>query len=171
MNNWYIVYVRQIDEKEINNFFISQGLDSFIPQKDMVFIRNRRKFLVRKPLFPNYIFVRSGLEQYEFWSLLSSLRQQKTGILKMLKYDNEGTPSLNATEQAYLERLLGEKQVIETSCGYLENDRVIITEGPLLGYESQIIAVNKHKCYAKLQIDLFANKIEITVPLNIIKKI
>ena len=60
--------------------------------------------------------------------------------------------------------------MVTTSCGYLVNDRVLITEGPLLGYDSKIVALNKHKNYVKLAVDLFGRETFVEVPIEIIEK-
>ncbi len=88
-----------------------------------------------------------------------------------MTYDNDGTPVLSDKERQLFDQLFDEDMVVLPSLGYIENQKVIITEGPLRGLESKIVAVNKHKCYVKLAIDLFERETIVEVPLNIVAKI
>jgi len=171
MENWYILFVLQKDEEKIKSFLISKGLNAFIPKREIIFKRHGLKFLVSKPLFPNYVFIKSNLDQTAFSGLLTKFKQEKSGILRLLIYDKDGTPALNTEEQVFLNSMLNEDNIVVPSNGYLENQKVVIIDGPLIGYESKIKAVNKHKNYAKLLINIFDREIYIEAPLNIIKKI
>ncbi|MEA5017705.1 MAG: transcription termination/antitermination NusG family protein [Erysipelotrichaceae bacterium] len=170
MNNWYIIFVLNKNMEKINEYLNKKGLNSFIPKRSVIFKRKQKRFIVNKALFRNYIFVRSSMEQLEFVHLINNLRSEITGIIKVLTYDKDGTPALKAEEREFLSRLFGDDLVVTTSCGYLVNDRVLITEGPLLGYDSKIVALNKHKNYVKLAVDLFGRETFVEVPIEIIEK-
>ena len=171
MENWYIIYVLKNDEDKIKTFLIKKGLNAFIPSRDVIFKRNGNKFLVRKPLFPNYIFIKSELDQQTFIAMLNNLKKEKKGIVRLLIYDKEGTPTLNIAEKAMLKKMMNKENVIVHSNGYMIKQRVMITDGPLCGLESKIVAVNQHKDYAKILINIFDREIYVKVSLNIIEKI
>jgi len=171
MTNWYVLFVRGGYEQEINEFFNHEGLASFIPMKDEIFIRQGKKTIVQKPLYKNYLFIESDLSQLQLSQLLKTYRQRKEGIIKLLTYEDEETPALSTEERNFLEKLLNKNKVLETSTGYIENDKVVITEGPLLGYESSITKIDRHKRRATLSIDLCGRITEVNVSLEILKKI
>ena len=50
-------------------------------------------------------------------------------------------------------------------------DRVTITEGPLAGYESYIKKINRHKMEAVVQIEMMNAPRDVTVGLEIVKKL
>jgi transcription termination/antitermination protein NusG len=60
--------------------------------------------------------------------------------------------------------------VIENSIGLIEGDKIIITEGPLMGHESMIKKIDSHKRIAQLDIEMFGQLRTITVALEIISK-
>ena len=53
---------------------------------------------------------------------------------------------------------------------FIENDRVIITSGPLKGNEALIKKIDRHKRRAYLEIEMFGRKVEAQVGLEIVKK-
>ena len=54
--------------------------------------------------------------------------------------------------------------------GYLQGDKIIVTEGPLQGMESHIRRIDRHKRLAWLTIDVLGESREIAVGLEIIRK-
>ena len=117
-----------------------------------------------------YIFAITDLDYKSFDKLISIVRYTNSQYFFNLKQDKEGTPALTENEKHYISRLIGEGDVIQSSVGYIEGDNVYITDGPLLGYESKIRYIDRHKRIAKMEIDFIGEKRTITVPLEIISK-
>lgn len=170
--NWYVLFVMGGKEKQICEFMNQEYSEwnVFIPVIEITHTKQGKDYLVEKPMFPSYLFVESKIKQQEFQDRLKSIRQKKTGIIKELKFD-EDTPALRDYEREYLEGLLNEEHKVVKSIGYIENDQVMITEGPLKGYESHIVRIDRHKKKAVLGLDLLNKEINVTVSLEIIKKI
>ena len=171
MSTWYLLFVKGGKEEEICDFLKSQGLDAFYPKKKVVYKKQGIRTLVDKPMFPNYIFIYSELDHVSFSSEMNKLKYIKDGILKEVKYDNEGTSALYEQEQIFLEKLLGRNKVVEYSVGFIENDKVVITEGPLMGLESNIIHIDRHKRMCTLQIEMLGQKREVKVSLEIVSRV
>ena len=62
------------------------------------------------------------------------------------------------------------KQLVEMSSGIIENDRVQILSGPLMGMEGNIRRIDRHKRIAYLEIEMFGRTVEMKVGLEIIRK-
>lgn len=169
--NWYVLFVRGGMEEKIRDFFLSQGLNAFTPKMKVVFRKQGISELVEKIMFPGYLFIESELEQAAMDEQIKELRMQKTGIVKLLKFDKEGTPALRSEEKDYLERLLGKNKVLEHSTGLIQGNQVIITEGPLRGFESQIVKIDRHKRRAVLELELCGQPTRVSVSLEIVQKI
>lgn len=170
--NWYVLFVMGGKEKQICEF-LNQEYDNwkaFIPSIEIIHTKQGKEYIVEKPMFPSYLFIESEIKQREFQDVLKQAKQKKTGIIKELKFDEE-TPALRDYEREYLEGLLNESYRLTPSTGYIENDKVMITEGPLKGYESHISRIDRHKKKAVLSMDLLNKEVNVTVSLEIIKKI
>lgn len=170
--NWYVLFVMGGKEKQICEF-LNQEYDNwkaFIPSIEIIHTRQGKEYLIEKPMFPSYLFIESSITQKEFQDILKNVKQKKSGIIKELKFDEE-TPALRDYERNYLEGLLNDHYKVTPSVGYIEHDRVMITDGPLKGYESHIVRIDRHKKKAVLSLDLLDKEINVTVSLEIMKKI
>ncbi|MEG0034722.1 MAG: antitermination protein NusG, partial [Bacilli bacterium] len=107
----------------------------------------------------------------DFSEKFNQFKIRNKNLIKQLRYDLEGTPPLQEEEINILEKLLGLNKIVEVSLGFIEDDKVVITDGPLMGFESYITYINRHKREAKLEIELLGSKREVTVSLDILTKI
>jgi|UniRef100_A0A7V3RHX1 transcriptional antiterminator RfaH len=59
MNNyqWYAIYTRCHHERTTNKILSDQGFTTFLPEILVPSRRKDRKLLIKKPLFPNYLFI------------------------------------------------------------------------------------------------------------------
>ncbi len=58
----------------------------------------------------------------------------------------------------------------EMSEGIIENDRVVVTSGPLKGNEGLIRKIDRHKRKAWLEIEMFGRTVEMQVGLEVVGK-
>lgn len=167
--HWYVLYVCGNKEQSIVSFLRSEDLLGFTPLMERLHKKQGVFHKVIVPMFPNYVFVSTELNQTEFNEKLRALRGRKQGIVKQLVHDNEGTSALRDDEQAFLSSLMDEEYLVKHSVGIIEGDRVVIMEGPLIGLESKIVKINRHNRIAYLDQELLGRPIKIS--LEIIKKI
>ena len=66
--------------------------------------------------------------------------------------------------------LVKDEDTVPMSMGYMEGDKVMVTEGPMAGYEGNITYVNRHKRIATIQVELFGRKTEITLGLELVER-
>lgn len=166
---WYVIWVESGKEHKVRGMIESQVPSGtydriVIPEK-----RIQKKFKgewqeVQSVLFPGYLFVVAE-DITEFAAALVAVPE----FTKMLKADNEIVP-IYPEEEAVLTRLVDQDEIVKMSEGMIENDRVIIFDGPLKGMEGTIKRINRHKRIAVLQIELFERVIQVMVGLEIVEK-
>ncbi len=169
--NWYVLFIRSGQEEAISDFLNQSGLSSFIPKMKVVYRRQGRSELVEKIMFPGYLFLESDLNQQQMDQQIRKLRMRKSGLVKLLKVDKEGTPVLRDEEKKHLEQLLGKNRIMDHSVGLIQGGQVIVTEGPLKGFESRIVRIDRHKRRAWLQLDLCGQTTTACVSLEIVQKL
>lgn len=167
--NWYVLYVKGGKEASLMNVLKKQNINAFIPMMEKFHKKNGNYIKVIVPMYPNYIFIRTDLNQAEFNQRIYLIKQQSSGILKQLQVDKEGTSALHKEEISLLERMLNSQGIVEHSIGLIEGDHIEIIEGPLKGMESKIIRVDRHKRLAYLN-SVFLGK-PIKISLEVLKKI
>lgn len=62
------------------------------------------------------------------------------------------------------------RRTIPMSMGVMEGDRVVVTEGPLVGREALIKRVNRHRSLAILELQICGRTVTIKVGLGIVGK-
>ena len=70
---------------------------------------------------------------------------------------------LSEEEVRFLTQFGKEEHIVEMSRGIVENDRVIVMEGPLKGNEGLIRKIDRHKRKAWLEIQMFGRTVETQV--------
>lgn len=115
-------------------------------------------------LFPGYVFlIAQNLE-----CLVNGLKKV-IGLTKLIGIGDQIVP-LVQEEVELLMRIGTDKQLVEMSSGIIENDRVRILSGPLMGMEGNIRRIDRHKRIAYLEIEMFGRTVEMKVGLEIIRK-
>ena len=61
-------------------------------------------------------------------------------------------------------------KTIMSNNGILENEKVVVLEGPLKGREGLIRKIDRHKRLAWLEIEMFGRKTKFEVGLEIVRK-
>ena len=171
---WYVIQVftgteEKTAEKCRSVIGIQDEKESVLRKCFIPYVIRKRRYCgawheEKKILFPGYVFLVSDDPGELF------LRLKKVpGLTKLLGTGDEIVP-LSETEEALLKKLGGEDQIVEGSIGILEQDRIIIMEGPLQGMEGFIKKIDRHKRAAWLEVELMGRKIETQVGLEIVEK-
>lgn len=139
--NWYILFSKTEKQSQLCSLLCKEGIHAFLPV--MEYYRRDRKELDKKIMFPGYIFIQSEKNQEEFDSILESMEDRCWGLIKQLK--DEGKAALTKEEGEFFHCFLDESGEAKMSYGYLNGmNKVIITHGPLVGYEKLIKKMDKH---------------------------
>lgn len=166
---WYVMQVRTGSEENIQlqcQKDISSDVleDCFIPYyEEKKNIKGEWK-TQRKILFPGYVF----LDSRQVVRLYSNL-QQVSGLTKLLKTGDEVVP-LTKEEVHFLKTFGGEEQIVAVSEGIIENSKVIVMSGPLMGKEGYIKRIDRHKRRAFLEFPMLGQRQKIRVGLEIVSK-
>ena len=147
--NYYVLYCQTQKTEKISYILNKKKhLYSFIPRYEK-YIRSRSE-LIEQVMFPGYLFIKTQLNQLEFDSLLSSLDEERDGIIRELR--KEDVSALTDDEIKLMELLLNEHEILVMSEGYQENGKTIVTKGPLVNLQDKIVSINKKDMFAILDI-------------------
>lgn len=178
MNNWVVLFARTGSEEELEemlreNLNVSDFLP-FVPKREVSYKRKGITQIVRKPLFPGYIFIQTEIEANlvadHLNTALGDIREQRH-IYSILHYGNDKKDVVvREEERSYWECLFDENFCIKGSIGVIEGNRTRVTSGALMGMEGSIKKVNRRKCEAVLEMSMMGATREITVMLEIVEK-
>jgi len=170
VKHWYIVQVfRGQEDFFINRFINHEDYEVFTPKQVQLLKRKESLIKVIRPLFPGYIFIETDKEFKEFRKFYQEFMSIIDGCIRIIKYKDD-VEALAPHERAFIERFIDKKKVIDSSIGFIEGDRIRIIEGPLIGNESLIRKINRHKRTALVEVTLFGEIQTIELSCEIIAK-
>lgn len=161
--NYYVLYCQTLKCEGVCRRLNGKGkLQAFIPQMES-YHRLSNQILL-KTMFPGYVFIKSELNQSEFDALLSSLSDERNGIIKELKKSE--VSALTKDEIDLYQRLWNQNGILVMSEGYKENGKTIVTKGPLLSFQEEIIATDKRDMVAVLKLTFLDRNIKAGILLK-----
>ena len=174
----YALFVMTGYEHEVANVISRSwrvdGLKPFVPMFDARFKKAGVVLSEKRRWIPGYVFLESEISGLEFYLQIKPYISRTENALKLLRYGNghmDSSFELQETDRAFLDKLLNKEYCVEMSRGYIKGTSIIVTEGPMVGFEGLIKKVNRHKMLATIEASIFGDMREITVGLEIISKL
>ena len=134
----------------------SSGIEHSVwfPKKEVSERRRGVVSKVEKPMFPSYLFVFWGGEESDF--PFFEIRRIP-GVVRFLDYD-DGWFALKGKDLAFAEWIHMYGGVIKQSKVILrKGQKVHISEGPLRGFDGNIVKIDRHHKRITLQFDIAGN--------------
>jgi transcription antitermination factor NusG len=141
---WLAVYTRPRWEKKVNQLLADKGVERYCPLNKVRRKWSDRMKVVEEPLFKSYVFVKVNDEDR------TGVRMTP-GIINFVYW--EGRPAvIKEKEITAIKKFLDEYENVEVKPLEVKvNQRVMITTGPLMDQEGQVLEVKNKK--AKVAID------------------
>jgi transcriptional antiterminator NusG len=178
VKNWVILFVQTgLEEKLTRSLKEKLNADEFLPFLPAKEAPRRSKGVIykeRRTLFPGYIFIQTEIETGLIAEKLEAALKDAAwpeGVYSLLHYgDNKKDVTIRANERQYWERLFDEDFCIRGSIGIIEGDTVKVTSGPLIGMESQIKKIDRHKRIATLEVNILGSERIVKLMLEVVEK-
>jgi len=175
MKNWYALFIKtgyeSFVEQNIRRLFRSAEIFPFVPRAERIV---KLPGMVKKEMqnmFPGYLFIDTDIEGVEFNFMISRAKPFMQELIRVVRYSATFDILIAPEERNLLDILLNDERCLEASKGFIENDRVYVTEGPLIGRESIIRKIDRHKRKAIIEMDILGAMRQVTVALEIVEKI
>ena len=124
---WYALHTKSRFENVVNDGLAKKTLDVFLPKITVKSRRRDRHKMIRVPLFPGYVFVRTDLNPYEHLEILKT-----TGAVRLIGSTRGPVPIADATVDSLKIIVSTEGEVI-TGTRFKKGDRVMVIRGPFAG--------------------------------------
>ena len=155
--NYYVLFCQTLKTEKVCQILNrKKDVHAFIPRME-TYIHSKDEIIL-KVMFPGYLFIETNMNQKEFDILLNLLNEEKDGIIKELKKDD--VSALTDDEIQLMYQLLNKNGILKMSEGYKVNGKTIITKGPLLHFQDEIIDTNKRDMFAILDIKFLNRNIK-----------
>ena len=156
--NYYVLFCQTLKTEKVCQILNrKKDVHAFIPRME-TYIHSKDEIIL-KVMFPGYLFIETNMNQKEFDILLNLLNEEKDGIIKELKKDD--VSALTDDEIQLMYQLLNKNGILKMSEGYKVNGKTIITKGPLLHFQDEIIDTNKRDMFAILDIKFLCHYLNV----------
>lgn len=164
---WYVLHTKQAaNQKLLDAINRYKDMQAFIPMVEKWFQGKDIREYQLKRLYPDYIFIKSSLDEKSLEEKYKAFFQAIQGIGVLL--GDYHFSALDHQEEYSLSLLFNHNGVIRHSLGRYENEELTVIEGPLQGLENQIIKIDRHKRTALLGNTFLGQKM--VLPLEVINR-
>jgi len=111
----------------VNEGLIKKSIEVFLPKVQVKSKRRDRKAMIRVPLFPGYLFVKSDLNPNEHLEIVKTV-----GAVRLIGNKDGPIPVPSDTIKP-LEIMVGGNNPVITGTRFKKGDRVIVVYGPFAG--------------------------------------
>jgi transcriptional antiterminator NusG len=175
MTNWCVLFVKTGSEqtiiKRVKLLVDISKISLFLLSKERYIRRFGVKYLEKIICFPGYIFIETALSADEMlmtvWQNIKSINN----VYRLLKYSEKHDIFIRRNELTVLRNLCPNSYCIKNSIGIIVGDTVRVKSGPLVGMESSIKKIDRHKREALIELNLFGDLRRVSVALDVVEKI
>ena len=173
MENWVVLFARTGSEEKLVQM-LKERLSPeeylpFVPTKEVPYRSKSVIYKERRPLFPGYVFVQTGIEPGLIADRLAKALRNMKDIYSILHYgDDEKDVVIREEGRLHWERLFDADFCVVGSVGFIEGDAIRITSGALLGLEGRIRKINRHKREAIVEMEMMGARREVVVMLEVV---
>jgi transcription antitermination factor NusG len=132
---WYAAYTRSRHEKRVLDRLQAMSIECFLPLCNTLSRWKDRNVFVQLPLFPGYLFVRIGFQDW-----LRVL--QAPGVVRFVGQSHRPEP-LPENEIESLRNALSQNIPVEPHPFLKSGERVLIANGPFEGMEGVLLRKNR----------------------------
>jgi len=125
--SWYVLHTKSRFENVVNEGLIKKSIEVFLPKVRVRSKRRDRKVMIRAPLFPGYLFVKTELNPYEHIEIVKTV-----GAVRLIGNKDGPIPVPSETVQSLKIMVKGSNTVL-TGARFKKGDRVMVVYGPFAG--------------------------------------
>jgi transcription termination/antitermination protein NusG len=124
---WYVLHTKSRHEKVVTDVLLKKSIEVYLP---LVTVRSRRKdrrVMIRVPLFPGYIFVKTDLRPNSHLEVVKTV-----GAVRLIGNNQGPVPVPDETVNS-LQIMVESNHAVTTGNQLKSGDRVMVVYGPFAG--------------------------------------
>ncbi|MDP6807308.1 MAG: UpxY family transcription antiterminator [Desulfobacterales bacterium] len=125
--SWYVLHTKSRFENVVNEGLIKKSMEVFLPKIQVSSRRQDRKLLIRVPLFPGYLFVKTDLDPYEHIEIVKTV-----GAVRLIG-NRDGPIDVPSKAIESLKIMVRVDKPVITGTRLQKGDKVMVVVGPLAG--------------------------------------
>lgn len=164
--NWYAIQTLSGCEQKLVSTLqvLLRKIQIYLPTRKIIHQLKGVQQVIELPLFPGYIFIYRNISES-----LAALDKANSRIVFKPVMANGKYLEANKNEMKFLFEVTGGDGVIELSQGIvMENEEVMIIQGPLKQLKGRILFIDKRKNKAKVRIEFMNRMLDVSLGLEIL---
>lgn len=130
---WYVLHTKSRFENVVNEGLAKKSIDVFLPKVTVRSKRRDRKAMIRVPLFPGYVFVKTDLAPQSHLEIVKT-----AGAVRLIGSKQGPVPVPEETIES-LKIMVSTEHPITTGNQLKKGDRVLVVHGPFAGVTGTFI--------------------------------
>lgn len=127
IRSWYVLHTKSRFENVVHEGLSGKCLEAFLPKVLVRSKRRDRNKMIRVPLFPGYVFVKTDLNPNEHLQILKTV-----GAVRLIGSSHGPVPVPDENVESLKIMVAGDREVI-TGTRYKKGDKVMVVNGPFTG--------------------------------------
>jgi len=124
---WYVLHTKSRHEKVVNELLIKKSVEAYLPIITVRSKRRDRKAMVRVPLFPGYLFVKTDLHPNSHLEVVKTV-----GAVRLIGNKQRPIPVPDQTIES-LQIMVNSDNPVTTGHRLKTGDKVMVIYGPFTG--------------------------------------
>jgi transcriptional antiterminator NusG len=140
-----------------------------IPLEDVTEIRNGKKVVLQKKMFPGYLLIRCNLDD-DSWYVI----RNTPGVTGFVGAGNKPTPLPRRDVETFLAVREDDQEVPKRSKPRLEyemNETVRVKEGPFADFSGEIVEINADQLKLKVLVNIFGRETPVELEFGQVAKL
>ncbi len=125
---WYVLHTRSRFEQAVSDGLTKKNFDAFLPKVATRSKRRDRRLVIRVPLFPGYVFVKSDLNPHERLDILKTV-----GVVRIIGNKDGSIPVTDEVITSLRIVVTGDNPVQVGDMRLKKGDRAMVITGPFTG--------------------------------------
>ncbi len=125
--SWYVLHTKSRFENVVYDGLCKKSVEVFLPKIKVPSKRRDRKLLIKVPLFPGYLFVKTDLNPYRHLEIVKT-----AGAVRLIG-NKEGPLAVPSSTVDSLRIMVATDHPVTTGNRLKTGDRVMVVAGPFAG--------------------------------------
>ena len=164
---WGFAYLRPRTEKKVAEKLAGLNIPVYLPLVNKARLHHGTKIITSFPMFPGYIFLAAGdLERTEL-----KKNEKEFVQIELLREECEEETLIRELNALHQFEILAQTEEVLINPGIQHGDKVIVTQGPLKGLETEVIRREDRKNAIVINITILEKTVEYLVSADMLKKL
>lgn len=127
--SWYVLHTKSRFENVVHDGLVRRSVEVFLPKIKVKSKRRDRNLMIRVPLFPGYLFVRTHLDPHHHLEILKT-----SGVVGLIG-NTDGPIPVPPETVSSLKIMVSTDNPVATGQRHKKGDRVMVVGGPFSGIQ------------------------------------